>query len=66
MYSEDKMNLKKMLMLYTPKEIMQELSAAAMDAADEMSDDGMNDKAKQLTILSASLDDLIAGRPFLV
>ena len=52
--------------MYTTKEIMQALAEVASEVADESSDDGFNDKAKEMTVFAQTMEDLIAGRPFLV
>lgn len=66
MLQEDKEKLKQILSDYSPQEIMTQLSELAVQAADQLSDNGLKDQAKDLVKFSISLDDLISGRPFLV
>lgn len=66
MLKEDKDKLRELLKNYSPKEVMADLSEVAMEAADDMSDNGMKDQAKDLVKFSVALDDLILGRPFLI
>lgn len=58
--------LKSMLKMYSAKELMQELGEVAAELADECSDDGLKDKAKELSIFAQTMEDLVSGRPFLV
>lgn len=58
--------LKLILKENSSKEVMRELASIAADLADDLSDEGLNEKAKEMTVFSSSLDDLISGRPFLV
>lgn len=62
----DKEYLKNMLLIYPPKEVMRELAGIALEVADEASDNGSKETAKELVLFSVALDDLITGRPFLV
>lgn len=58
--------LKEMLKTYSTKNVMLALAKAASDLADNYVDSGMKDNAKELSLLSQSLEDLVSGRPFLV
>lgn len=58
--------LRSMLKMYSTKEMLQGLAEAASDMADESSDNGLKDKAKELVVFAQTMEDLIAGRPFLV
>lgn len=62
----DKENLKSILLNYNPKEVMREMSELAIEAAGEMSDEGLKSLSKQMTVFAASLEDLVRGRPYLV
>ena len=66
MLLETKELLKVILRENSSKEIMKQLSSIAMDLADDFSDEGLNEKAKEMTVFSSSLNDLVSGRPFLV
>lgn len=66
MLQEDKEKLKELLKAYSAKEIMRQFSQVALSAADDQSDDGMKEQARELVVYAVALEDLIAGRPFLV
>jgi hypothetical protein len=58
--------LRSMLKMYSAKEMLQGLAEAASDMADESSDNGLKDKAKELTIFAQVMEDLVVGKPFLL
>lgn len=62
----DEALLKSMLKMYSTKEMMLALAETASEAADESSDDGLKDKAKELSLFAQTMEDLVVGRPFLV
>jgi hypothetical protein len=66
MYQADKEKLMEVLADYPVKEIMEQLSGLVLKIADEAVDSGNKERAKELVQFSVALDDLIAGRPFLV
>lgn len=66
MLAEDLDTLKDLLQNYSPQEVAGALAQAAIETASDLSDDGFNDKSKQLVVFAASLEDLISGRPYLV
>lgn len=69
MLKEDKEKLKELMMGYSAKVLMEALSEVALEVASDLSDmcEGHSSPiVKQYTQLSASLDDLVSGRPFLV
>ncbi len=66
MLLEDEIKLVELFEQYPPKVIMTALSAIAQSVADDCSDNGFSDKAKELTLLSVAIDDIISGRPYLV
>lgn len=65
MWEEDKDSLKGILRDYSVQEVLRVLSEVSSELSDEMSDVGLKDKSKQLTILAVSVEDLLEGRPFL-
>lgn len=66
MLQADKDKLKELLKTYTAKEVMRELSDVALEAAGDLSDNGNQKEAKEMTVFSVALEDLVTGRPFLV
>ena len=62
----NKTKLKNLLQEYSAKEVLAALSNTASDLASDFCDYGLKDKAKDLIHLSAVLDDLISGKPFLL
>lgn len=66
MLREDREKLRELLSNYSPKEVMANLASVALEAADDLSDNGIKEKAQELVVFSSSLEDLISGRPFLV
>jgi hypothetical protein len=66
MLIKDRQILKDILMNYTAQEVMRELSEISSDVADELSDNGFKDQAKDMVKFSVALNDLISGRPFLI
>lgn len=66
MLPEDEEGLKELLILYSPKTVMRRLSILASEAADEASDHGLKEQAKDLSQMAQALEDITSGRPFLV
>jgi hypothetical protein len=66
MHINDKEMLKKLFKSYRVSEVMKELSKSSLEVASDLSDDGFKDEAKELVQFSATLDDIVSGRPFLV
>ena len=65
MWEEDKGSLKAILQDYSIKEIVSVLAEVSAELSDEMSDVGLKEKSKQLTIFSISMEELSKGKPFL-
>jgi hypothetical protein len=66
MLKEDKDFLKNLFADYTPQLVMRTLVEVVGEAADEASDNGLKDDAKNLTLFAKALEDITSGRPFLV
>lgn len=66
MLQEDKKKLKELLKVYSAREIMRQFSEVALSAADDQSDEGFKEQAKELVFYAIAMEDLVAGRPFLV
>jgi len=66
MLKEDREKLKELMMNYSAKDLMNELSEVALEVAGDLSDIGSNEMSKLYTVLSVSLEELSSGRPFLV
>lgn len=65
MWEEDKGSLKGILQDYSIKEVVRVLAEVSAELSDEMSDVGLKEKSKQLTIFSMSMEDLSKDKPFL-
>lgn len=66
MLPEDEKFLKQLFQEYTPKLVMRRLVVAVSEAADECSDNGLSEQAKELSQMARALEDITVGRPFLV
>ena len=66
MLKEDMDKLKDLVMNYSPNEFMKVLKTVVQDVADENSDNGLKERAKDFSRLAQTLDDITSGRPFLV
>lgn len=69
MLKEDKDKLKELMMSYPAKDLVEALSEVALEVAGDLSDmcgGHSTPIAKTYTQLSATLEDVAKGRPFLV
>ena len=66
MLKEDRDKLKELMMNYPAKDLMAELSGVAQEVADDLSDMGAKEMAKDYVRIVVSLEDITSGRPFLI
>lgn len=66
MLKEDKAKLMDLVANYSPNEFMEVLKSVVQEVADENSDNGMKERAKDFSLLAQALDDITSGRPYLV
>ena len=60
MLQKDKEKLRQLLCDYSPKEIIENLATSSLEVADNFSDNGLKEKAKELVVFSYALENNIS------